>query len=181
MREYSLCVPRRYRQSCREADRVGDPIDRLRRLGDLARAGSVAGSVVELVDLSAVVAQSLLSADKVSVIRLEPSYGRVRVLRNMGSLAAEEQEWPADETFSLIESPHARAFAGLEADSWVGSVDDPGTDPVEAAQLARVAMRHAAAFGVRVANQPWGELSASRASGEPFARRTWRPGAWWRS
>lgn len=145
-----------------------DPIDRLRRLRGLARAGSVAGSVVELVDLSALVAASLLRADKVSIIRLEPSYGRVRVLRNLGSLAAEEQEWPADQTLSLIDSPHARSFAGLEADAWVGSVDDPATDPVEAGQLRRSAMRHAAAFGVLVATKPWGELSASRASGEPF-------------
>ncbi len=147
---------------------MGDPIDRLRRLREFTQAASIAGSVTELVELSAAASKSLLSADAVSVIRLEPSKGRVRVLRNLGALEQWEQEWPADATYSLRDVPHARAFAGLEADSWTGSVDDPGTDPVEAELLRRVGKRHAAAFGVRVADQPWGEFHVTRASGEAF-------------
>jgi diguanylate cyclase (GGDEF)-like protein len=147
---------------------VLDPIDRLRSLREFARAGSVAGSVAELVDLSAAAAKSLLSADEASVIRLEPSYGRVRVLRNLGALETWEQEWPADSTYSLRDVPHTRAFAGLEADTWVGSVDDPDTDPAEAQLLRRLGKRHAAAFGIRFADRPWGEIYATRASADPF-------------
>lgn len=145
-----------------------DPIDRLRRLRDFARAASLTSTVTELVDVSAATVQTLLRADMVSVIRLEPAHGRLRVLRNRGALAAEEQEWPADATYPLRDVPHSRALAALEADSWAGSVEDEGTQPLEIQLLRRVGKRHAAAFGVRVAGRPWGEVYLTRTAGEAF-------------
>jgi len=147
---------------------VQDPIDRLNGLRDFARAVGTADSVSGLADRSAEVALSLLGADSASISRLEPAFGRVRVLRNLGALADWEQEAPADETYALHEYPRIRGLVADGADSWVDSLDDPAADPADAELLRQLGKRHAAGFGVRVADHVWGEVYVTRAGGDPF-------------
>jgi len=147
---------------------VRDPIDRLLSLRDFARVVATADSVSELVDRSAEAALLLLGADSASISRLEPAYGRVRVLRNLGDLADWEQEAPADETYALHEYPRIRSLIAGGVDSWVESVDDPAADPADAELLRQLGKRHSAGFGVRVADHVWGEVYVTRAGGNPF-------------
>ena len=137
---------------------------------DFARAVASSRSVTGLVDSGAAVALALLGADAVSVSRLEPAQGRLRIIRNLGSLADWEQERPAAPRARLLElSGHAQAACAVGAGTWTGSLDDPAP-PCPDADLLRKApgKRHAASFGVRVADQVWGEVYVTRASGLPF-------------
>ncbi len=146
-----------------------DGIDRLHRLRDFAQAVSSGGSVSDLVDRGAAVALELLGADSVSVSRLEASHGRLRVLRNLGALAEWEQERPTDSTSSVLDYPQVMA-ACTGVGAWSGSLDDPDTDPADADLLRRLGKRHAAAFGVLVADQVWGVVYVTRSGAEPFGR-----------
>ena len=143
-----------------------DPLGGLRCLREFAQAASTAGSVTELVDLGVAAAISLLHADTVAVLQLEPSHG-IRVLRCLRAGAGAEPDWPVS-VRSLRDLPHVEAFAGSHTDSWVGSVDAPATSSVEAALLRRLGQRHAAAFAVRVADEPWGEVFVAREAADPF-------------
>lgn len=149
---------------------MGAPIDRLHGLRDFARAVATADSVSELADRSAEAALSLLGADSVSISRLEPAYGHVRVLRNAGVLAEWEHETPADETYATQNYPRIRDLTTIDVDSWVDSLDDPATDPADVALLRSLGKRHSAGFSVTVADHVWGEVFVSRAGGEQFGR-----------
>ncbi len=141
---------------------MADGSERLHGLRDFAQAVSSSDSLSDLVDRGAAVALALLDADSVSVSRFDPAHGQVRVLRNLGDLAAWEQEWPADAAYSVHDYPQAEATATGHTHSWVGSVDDPTTSEADADLLRRMGKRHAAAFSVLVADQVWGEVYVTR-------------------
>ena len=143
---------------------MADGIDRLHGLRDFARAVSSSGSVTDLVDRGAAVALALLGADSVSVSRLEPrARAAPRACATSAALADWEQERPTDVTYSLADYPHAQAACAPGAGTWTGSLDDPDIDPADADLLRRLGMRHAASFGVLVADQVWGEVYVTRA------------------
>ena len=146
---------------------MADGGERLHGLRDFAQAVSSSDSLSDLVDRGAAVALALLGADSVSVSRFDPAHGQVRVLRNLGDLAAWEQEWPADAAYSVHDYPQAEATATGLTHSWVGSLDDPTTAAADAELLRRMGKRHAAAFSVLVADQVWGEVYVTR-SRQPF-------------
>lgn len=136
--------------------------DRLRGLRDFAQLVSSSRTPAELIDGAAAAALELLGADVVSLARLEPAGGEVRVLRRAGDLAVDDEPWPPDAVHPVPDHLDVRSAGGTDNAYWVASIDDAGDDPAVRALLQRLGRTHAAAFSVNVGEREWGQLYVAR-------------------
>ncbi|WP_336049977.1 GGDEF domain-containing protein [Streptomyces sp. CA2R101] len=132
-----------------------------------------------------------------AISKWERELGKLRVLVNVGELAADEEEFPDDESYPVHEFPeivgflHEQWAGGGEAGAWVETAEEPHDGPVSAAAARRrdevagegganpqrvAALRHRGRGCCVVApivlhGRAWGELYVARRTGEPVFGR----------
>ncbi|MDT0458538.1 GGDEF domain-containing protein [Streptomyces sp. DSM 41527] len=132
-----------------------------------------------------------------AISKWERELGKLRVLVNVGELAADEEEFPDDESYPVHEFPeivgflHEQWAGGGEPSAWVETAEEPHDGPVSAAAAQRrdEAAGEGGANPQRVAalrrrgrgccvvapivlhGRAWGELYVARRTGEPVFGR----------
>lgn len=134
--------------------------ERLRGLLTLAKALAVDADPLELVGFLADEAREVLGAASVSISRVDHDQRRLRVLVNVGDLAADEQRYPDDEHYAFgdYDLVGRMSQAGMPN---LARVDDPSADPAERALLRRLGKGSSAAVPIYRSDQLWGELYAT--------------------
>ena len=137
-------------------------LDGLRRLRDVVASASDLGHLLEL---AAEEARRAIGAAAVAISRVDHSDGTVRVLVNVGRLAAGEERFPANEWHRFLDHPSLRGRADAGAVST--SVHDPDGDPEAIERLK--AQGRATELAVPIVTRAglWGQLRAATAPGEP--------------
>ncbi|MER5973797.1 GGDEF domain-containing protein [Streptomyces sp. NPDC002055] len=119
----------------------------------------------------------------------ERELGRLRVLVNVGELAAGEEEFPEDETYPVHEFPeiveflHEQGADGGEPNAWVEVAGEPGADAASTAYgpagpppgggwgrgaaLLRRGRGCCVIAPIVLHGRAWGELYVARPTGEP--------------
>jgi diguanylate cyclase (GGDEF)-like protein len=139
---------------------------RLRSVARLARVLAEPRPLLDLLELAGRELRFALSATSVSVGRIERERGHVRILVNVGELAAWEEPRPADEVYSIAETPMNVVLVD-EVRSYTVSVDDPLADPTARQLLTDQGMGSAVAAPILLDGEVWGELWAARGVYEP--------------
>jgi diguanylate cyclase (GGDEF)-like protein len=154
-----------------EADQAAQPESELRAL--IAVAGAVAAAH-RLEDVLEVVAEEtcrVVGASSVSISRWEREHDRVRTLINVGELGPDEERFPTEETYALVDYPLAARLL-REGESYVISRGDRGLG-VHDRQLLD-ALDKGSYIGVPVIfdGRTWGKLEAfANVGAVPFTRR----------
>jgi diguanylate cyclase (GGDEF)-like protein len=147
------------------------PESELRAL--IAVAGAVAAAH-RLEDVLEVVAEEtcrVVGASSVSISRWEREHDRVRTLINVGELGPDEERFPAEETYALVDYPLAARLL-REGESYVISRGDPDLGPADRQLLD--ALDKGSYIGVPVIfdGRTWGKLEAfANVGAVPFTRR----------
>jgi diguanylate cyclase (GGDEF)-like protein len=140
---------------------VDDEDRRLIALARAARRFAACATLDELLPLAAELALGTLQASSASVARLEHDRGLLRVLHNVGDLAAWEETEPLDETYALSDFPLLAATAET-ASPWYGDLGDPDTGESHHALLREMGMHSSISLPVIVGSTVWGEIGAAR-------------------
>lgn len=137
------------------------------RLASLVTASTGEGSLIEAV---AETALELLSADSLSVSKLEPNGRVITTIINVGDLGPGEVRWPVDERYEIEDFPETLAFLlGQTMRRWATHVDDPGSEPAEVALLRSLDKASSLKTPISVGGRVWGELWAARGHAtDPF-------------
>ena len=148
-------------------DMHDDEHSRLRSLAAIARVLNRPHPLPRLLELAAEEACRTLPAASVSVSRAEQDGHAVRTIVNVGDLGPEEVRWPENEAYPMPE------FATLDASGdelvvWRWAVDDPATPEEERTLLKQLGKGCAASAPLVVDGRVWGEVYATRRSGEPL-------------
>jgi diguanylate cyclase (GGDEF)-like protein len=143
-----------------------DPRQRLASLASVARALAGARSLPEVLQAAAREALFAFDATAVSLARLEPQHGLIRVLLNVGDLGPGELPEPEHETYAVADFPLLLAMVE-EARPWLLDVDDPLADPAEVALLRRLGRHSGLAAPVLTEGRVWGELFVARSGERP--------------
>jgi diguanylate cyclase (GGDEF)-like protein len=142
---------------------VGAPtFDGLRRLRDVVAS---AGDLGHLLELAAEEARRAIGAAAVAISRIDHSDQTVRVLVNVGRLAAGEERFPANEWHRFLDHPSLRGRADSGAVST--SVHDPDGDPDAIERLKAQGRATELAVPIVTRSGLWGQLRAATAPGEP--------------
>ncbi|MEO5852649.1 MAG: sensor domain-containing diguanylate cyclase [Nocardioides sp.] len=137
----------------------------------LVRLASLITSSPAATDLLETVAETtreLLTADSVSISRLEDDRITLRTMLNVGSLGPGEERRPAHETFRVTDFPDSLAFLdGRPVRRIVTDVDDPQAEPAEVALLRSLGKASSLKIPILLDARVWGELWASRTASAP--------------
>ncbi len=139
-------------------------------LASFSRTSRTASRIEDVFDALLSSAMSLLAADTAHLSRLDLPRGCLRVLRNVGALAAEEDEFPEHEIYLLAEYPQAQALAE-KAQPWRGRVGDLTTSQADQDLLRRLGRRTVLSTPIISATSVWGELQVMRIADVPFTGR----------
>jgi diguanylate cyclase (GGDEF)-like protein len=143
----------------------------LRALITVAAAVAAAHGIEDVIETAAEEARRALAAGSLSISRLEDEGLRLRTLINVGTLAPGEQRFPADELYTMADFPRLEQMF-QHGQPHLSSVDDPATDASERDLLSSLGKQSAVAVPITFAGGMWGELYATRVSGEePFTDR----------
>ncbi len=140
----------------------------------LARAGrrfAECSELAELLSLAADLALENLQADSASVARLEHDRGLLRVVHNVGALAAWEEPHPLEETYALSDFP-LLASTVESAATWFGDLEDPQTGESHHELLRAMGMHSSISLPLVVGSTVWGEIGAARTA----SRSSFSPG-----
>ncbi len=138
-----------------------------RRLAALAHAShqlAAVGSVDAAFDSVSRLTLDLIEGASVSLTRLDPARGVVRVLRNVGDLASWEEERPKDETYPLADFPQLTVDAE-RATAWFGTLLDPGLREPERRLLGALGKQAMLIVPLVVDRDIWGALAVFRGKG----------------
>lgn len=121
-----------------------------------------------LVEAVAETALELLVADSLSISKMEPDGTTITTVINVGELGRDEQRWPVDERYRVVDFPETLAFlVGGQMKRWVTQVDDPDAEPAEKGLLRSLDKASSLKTPITVAGELWGELWASRGHDAP--------------
>jgi diguanylate cyclase (GGDEF)-like protein len=141
--------------------------NRLRSLASMARVLNRPHPLPRLLELAAEEACRALPAASASVSRAEHEGHSVRTIVNVGDLGPDEVRWPENESYPMPEFATVDA-SGDELVVWRWSVDDPGTPDEERLLLQKLGKCCAVAAPLVVDGRVWGEVYATRRTGEPL-------------
>ncbi len=177
---------------------TGEGDARLRAVVELAQAMAAAHTPRDSAHAAAQGVRQALGGSFAAISKWERELGKLRVLVNVGELAAGEEEFPDDESYPVHEFPeivgflHEQWAGGGEPSAWVETAEEPHDGPVSAAAAQRrdeVADEAGGANPQRVAalrrrgrgccvvapivlhGRAWGELYVARRAGEPVFGR----------
>ena len=125
--------------------------------------------LAQVLEVAAEEARAATGAASLSVSRWDREGAALRTMINVGSLGPGEERWPDGETYALGED-----LSGLrlltEGVPYFNAVDDPGVDSWCAARLRRLGKESELGVPIVVEGEPWGEVYATTAPGQPRFR-----------
>jgi diguanylate cyclase (GGDEF)-like protein len=135
----------------------------------VAAAAAGAHDLDQVLEVAAEEARAAIGAASLSVSRWDRDGSALRTMINVGALGPGEERWPDGEVYELRED-----LSGLrlltEGVPYFNAVDDPGVDPWCAARLRRLGKESELGVPIVVEGEPWGEVYATTAPGEPRFR-----------
>lgn len=141
---------------------------RLRSLATVARSVGRSARLDSMIEVAAEEAAKAVLAASVSISRFEPNTHTVRVLINVGELAAGESRWPEQEVYRMEDFEQLRTLVG-ELRMWTAALDDPASDPAEIQLLKSLGKSSSMGAPLVVDGELWGELYMTRVRGsDPF-------------
>lgn len=139
---------------------------RLAALVSVARAATTTNSDRELVEYVAEETRRALDAASVSLSRLEPERGRVRVLVNVGDLGPGGVRWPEEETFRVADRPELQLLVEQHV-GYTTQVNHNRSSAAEREMLVRLGKSSSLAVPILFEGRVWGQLWAARARTHP--------------
>jgi diguanylate cyclase (GGDEF)-like protein len=137
----------------------------LRALITVAAAVAAAHGIEDVIETAAEEARRALDAGSLSISKFEDDAQRLRTLINVGALGEGEERFPTEEVYSLDDFPRALHTLG-RGEAHMAAVDDPTTDRSERELLRSLGKQSAVAVPIVFAGGMWGELYATRATGD---------------
>lgn len=156
---------------------TGEGDARLRAVVELAQAMAAAHTPRESAHAAAHGARLALGGSFAAISKWERGEGKLRVLVNVGELAADEEQFPEDESYPVHEFPE---IVGLLHEQWADGEPRAWVETDEVPREAgaynhqRVAMLRRRGRGCCVVapivlhGRSWGELYVARQAGEPL-------------
>jgi diguanylate cyclase (GGDEF)-like protein len=132
---------------------------------------AAAHGIEDVIETAAEEARRALGAGSLSISKLDDEGLHLRTLINVGTLAEDEERFPADELYVMADFPRlGQMFA--HGRPHLSAVDDPETHPSERELLRSIGKESAVAVPILYSGRMWGELYATRvADDEPFTDR----------
>ena len=135
----------------------------------MAAAAAGAHDLDQVLEVAAEEARAAIGAASLSVSRWDRDGSALRTMINVGALGPGEERWPGDEIYPLGEDQSGLRLL-TEGVAYFNAVDDPGVDPWCAARLRRLGKESEVGVPILVEGEPWGEVYATTAPGEPRFR-----------
>jgi diguanylate cyclase (GGDEF)-like protein len=135
----------------------------------VAAAAAGAHDLDQVLEVAAEEARAAIGAASLSVSRWDREGAALRTMINVGELGPGEQRWPDDEIYRLGEDLSGERLL-TEGVPYFNAVDDTGVDPWCAARLRRLGKESEVGVPIVVEGEPWGEVYATTAPGEPRFR-----------
>jgi diguanylate cyclase (GGDEF)-like protein len=135
---------------------------RLRSLLEIAKVVGATRRFEDLVELTAEEARRALDAASLSISRWDRESGTLRTLVNVGLLGPHESRFPTDEIYPVSAWPTAQRLVE-HREGHVGTADGEGE---EAARIAGLGKDSFVATPIVVEARVWGELFATRTTGQ---------------
>jgi diguanylate cyclase (GGDEF)-like protein len=135
---------------------------RLRSLLEIAKVVGATRRFEDLVELTAEEARRALDAASLSISRWDRESGTLRTLVNVGLLGPHESRFPTDEVYPVSAWPTAQRLVE-HREGHVGTADDEGE---EAGRIAGLGKDSFVATPIVVEARVWGELFATRTTGQ---------------
>ncbi len=144
---------------------AGPPVRGLAALASLARAVAAADDLTQTLEMAAEEARAALGASAVSIARADMERQTLRVLVNVGVLAAGEVRFPTHEEYPFEAFPAVETLL-LKGEPYLSSADDPNEDPTIAEWLRHTGRNSELGVPIVVDGEVWGELWAATAPGD---------------
>ena len=135
----------------------------------MAAAAAGAHDLDEVLEVAAEEARAAIGAASLSVSRWDRDGGALRTRINVGALGPGEERWPDGEIYLLGEDLSGQRLP-TEGVAYFNAVDDTGVDPWCAERLRRLGKESEVGVPIVVEGEPWGEVYATTAPGEPRFR-----------
>jgi diguanylate cyclase (GGDEF)-like protein len=135
---------------------------RLRSLLEIAKVVGATRRFEDLVELTAEEARRALDAASLSISRWDRESGTLRTLVNVGLLGPHESRFPTDEVYPVSAWPTAQRLVE-HREGHVGTADETG---VESERIAHLGKDSFVATPIVVEARVWGELFATRTTGQ---------------
>jgi diguanylate cyclase (GGDEF)-like protein len=135
----------------------------------VAAAAAGTHDLAQVLEVAAEEARAAIGAASLSVSRWDRTGGALRTMINVGALGPGEQRWPDGEIYPLREDLSGKRLL-TEGVPYFNAVDDSGVDPWCAARLRRLGKESEVGVPIVVEGEPWGEVYATTAPGEPRFR-----------
>jgi len=135
----------------------------------VAAAAAGAHEVEQVLEVAAEEARAAIEAASLSVSRWERDTGMLRTIINVGVLGPGEERYPTSEVYPLGEDVSGERLL-TEGLAYFNAVDDDGVDPWCAARLRRLGKESEVGVPILVEGEPWGEVYATTAHGQPRFR-----------
>jgi diguanylate cyclase (GGDEF)-like protein len=123
----------------------------------------------EVLEVAAEEARAAVHAASLSVSRWERERGVLRTIINVGDLGPGEERYPAEEVYPLAEDPLGERLL-RDAVPYFNAVDDAEIDSWCAERLERLGKESDVGVPILVEDEPWGEVYATTAPGQPRFR-----------
>jgi diguanylate cyclase (GGDEF)-like protein len=135
----------------------------------VAAAAAGAHDLEQVLEVAAEEARAAICAASLSVSRWDRDGATLRTIINVGALGPGEERYPAAELYPLGEDLSGQRLL-IEGVPYFNAVDDPEVDPWCAARLRRLGKESEVGVPILVEGEPWGEVYATTAPGEPRFR-----------
>jgi diguanylate cyclase (GGDEF)-like protein len=135
----------------------------------VAAAAAGAHDLEQVLEVAAEEARAAIGAASLSVSRWDRDGAALRTIINVGALGPGEERYPAGEIYPLGEDRSGQRLL-IEGLPYFNAVDDAGVDPWCAARLRRLGKESEVGVPIVVEGEPWGEVYATTAPGEPRFR-----------
>ena len=135
----------------------------------MAAAAAGTHDLDQVLEVAAEEARAAIGAASLSVSRWDRDGAALRTMINVGALGPGEERWPDGEIYPLGEDLSGMRLL-TEGVPYFNAVDDPGVDPWCAARLRRLGKESEVGVPIVVEGEPWGEVYATTAPGEPRFR-----------
>jgi diguanylate cyclase (GGDEF)-like protein len=135
----------------------------------VAAAAAGAHDLAQVLEVAAEEARAASGAASLSVSRWDRAGGALRTMINVGVLGPGEERYPDGELYPLGEDLSGQRLLN-EGVPYFNAVDDAGVDPWCASRLRRLGKESEVGVPILVEGEPWGEVYATTAPGEPRFR-----------
>jgi diguanylate cyclase (GGDEF)-like protein len=140
--------------------------DEAAALTRVSAAAADAYRLEDVIEQAAEAAREVTGAASLSISRWERDRDAIRTLINVGDLGADEERFPADETYPLRDYPSVARLL-KEGTPYRSAVDDPDAPPMAVDLLRSYGKDSEIAVPIVLDGETWGEVWAASAAGAP--------------